>query len=40
MAPAAGFEPAPTPLDDVTPVLKTGVLPLHYADIIVFCDNL
>lgn len=33
LAPAAGFEPTPTALETVTPVLKTGVLPLHYADV-------
>ena len=33
MAPAVGFEPTPAPLDDATLVLKTSVLPLHYADI-------
>ena len=36
MAPAAGFEPTPAPLDDATLVLKTSVLPLHYADSIYF----
>ena len=33
MAPAVGLEPTPTVLDAVTLVLKTSVLPLHYADV-------
>ena len=33
LAPATGFEPIPAVLDAATPVLKTGVLPLHHADV-------
>ena len=33
MAGATGFEPVPTALETATQVLKTCVLPLHYAPI-------